>query len=312
MAPKVERLVNLVVALLETRRPLTFQELRRRTRLYPQADHEAARRMFERDKDDLRRLGVPVETRATDPFDAELGYLIDRRAYEAPDIDLTADEMAALAVALRSTGDPTGALGLAKLAARAPDPAGHARAPAPAVVGFDAGPLGDLADPLLHRRVVRFDYRTADGRRGRRAVDPYAVVLRRGAWYLVGRDHDRDDQRAFRLDRVRSRISAEGPADAFPPPRDLDIEAAVGGPATGGVDAEIAVAPALRWSAEQQGGVETARRLGDRRVFRFVDADPVRLASWACGLGPDAVALSPPDFRDEVVARLERLAETHA
>jgi proteasome accessory factor B len=63
VVPKVERLVNLTVALLEARRPLTFDQIKARTRFYGQDDAESARRMFERDKDELRRLGVPIETR---------------------------------------------------------------------------------------------------------------------------------------------------------------------------------------------------------------------------------------------------------
>jgi proteasome accessory factor B len=119
--PKVERLVNLTVALLEARRPMTFAEIRRRTRFYEQDDAESARRMFERDKDELRRLGVPIEVREL-AFGDELGYLVDRGAYEVEDLDLTPEEVAALAMAVQLTGSEGEHLALTKLVARAPDP----------------------------------------------------------------------------------------------------------------------------------------------------------------------------------------------
>lgn len=307
VSAKVERLVNLTVALLETRRPLTFEDIRRRTRYYGQDDHESARRMFERDKDDLRRLGVPVETRALDGFDAELGYIVDRRAYELPDVDLTSEEVAALALALQLTGDESARLGLTKLAARAPDPS-DLEPPVGARISMGTGPLDDVAEPLVSRRAVRFGYRRADGTTGERTVDPYGLIQRRGAWYLVGRDHDRDAVRAFRLDRTTTRIAVTGPADAFRRPAELDLAAHVEGPSEGEVDVDVAVSPAARWEVERRGGEPTALVHDDWPVYRLRAADPWRTVTWVLGLGPDAVVVGPPSVREAVVAALRRVA----
>ena len=315
MSAKVERLVNLTVALLETRRPLTFEDIRRRTRYYQQDDHESARRMFERDKDDLRRLGVPVETRSLDAFDVETGYIVDRRNYELPDVDLTAEEVAALALALRTTGDEGARLGLAKLVARAPDPAdlsGHV----PAQVALTDAPLDDVAQPLVTRQAVRFRYRRADGSDSERTVDPYAVLSRRGSWYLVGRDHDRDAVRAFRLDRTTSRITPVGEPEAFVPPDDLDPDAHVSGPTEEDVDLDVAIAPAARWEAELRGGVPTgAEHLPAGvepseawPVYRLREGNPWRTVSWVLALGADAVVVAPDELRAQVVAALEAVA----
>lgn len=307
MAEKVERLVNLTVALLEARRPLTLDDLRRRTGYYDQGDRESTRRMFERDKDDLRRLGVPIETRPTDAFEVETGYIIDRSAYEMPDIDLDADEVAALAVALRVAGDQGARLGLTKLAARAPDPAPVA-APVAERVTVNADALDDLADPLLERRTVGFDYRARSGEPSTRRVDPYAVVQRRGAWYLIGHDHDRDDLRVFRLDRIDGRIRARSEPDAFVRPSDLDIDAIVLGPSADEVEVLIAVAAQATWHVEVRGGEATGDEVAGWRVYRLPSVGEWWALRWVLEMGADVEVLAPDSLRTTVIDHLRALA----
>jgi proteasome accessory factor B len=306
---KVERLVNLVVALLETRRPLTFGELKQRTREYGQSDPESGRRQFERDKDDLRRLGVPVETTELD-LGGELGYRIDRRRYELPDVQLTSDEVAALALAVQLTDRGDRRLAFAKLAARAPDPTAlPARTDAPRVeVAVD--PIGDeLADALVRHVPLRFQYRTAAGDLAERVVDPYAVVQRRGAWYLVAHDHTRDDRRAFRLDRVDGRMRTAGEPGSFTPPDELDVAAAVAGPEAERVTVELAVDPAARWAVERRGGTPTGAEHDGRPVLTVPELDPVRERSWLLGFADEVEVLAPAELRAEVAAAHARIAE---
>jgi proteasome accessory factor B len=304
---KVERLVNLTVALLETRRPLTFDQLRRRTGYYPQDDFESARRMFERDKDDLRKLGVPVDTRSLDAFDTEVGYTIDRDRYELPDIQLDADEVAALAIALQVTGEERARLGLVKLAARAPDPTDGLPQPQ-ARVSLGTEAVDDVAEAIVERRAVQFGYRKADGSASTRTVDPYAVVQRRGHWYLVGRDHDRDDIRAFRVDRCTSRPTPTGDPHAYDVPDQLDVSAHVTGPAEDEVEAAVALAPDVAWEAASRGGVHE-RDLGEGwAVYRFAGTSPSRVVSWVLGLGASAELVEPPDLRERIVRHLQRVA----
>jgi proteasome accessory factor B len=308
---KVERLVNLTVALLETRRPLTYRELRSRTREYQQSDPESARRQFERDKDDLRGLGVPVETVEV-AFEDEPGYRIDRRAYELPDVELAPDEVAALALAVRLAGEDTSRLALAKLAARAPDPAALDAAGAPEV-DLAVDPIGDvLADALQRHVPLRFTYRTAAGEAAERHVDPYAVVSRRGAWYLVAHDHDRDARRAFRLDRVEGRIRADGAPGSFTPPDDLDLADAVAGPESERLEVDLAVAPSARWAVEARGGVPLAPPGEDGwSVLRVPGVDRLRDRSWLLGLGDEVEVLAPAELREDVVRTLRAVAATH-
>jgi proteasome accessory factor B len=305
VSAKVERLVNLTIALLETRKPLTFAELRDRTGYYGQADPESARRMFERDKDDLRRLGVPIETRAI-PLGVEDGYLVDRRAYELPDVDLTSEEVAALALAVRLTGE-RGSLELAKLAARAPDPADLTTDPGTRVAVAPPA-VEAIADAVVARAPIRFAYRPVHGDVATRDVDPYAVVQRRGAWYLVGRDHGRDALRAFRLDRFEGPTRVTGPGGGFQAPSDLDLAAVVAGPDAGEVVVDLAVAPTARWAVETRGAMATGEFAGERAVLRL-RLDAVRDLPWLLGLCTEVAVLRPPALRDRVVAALTQLAQ---
>lgn len=307
--PKVERLVNLTIALLEARRPMTLAEIRRRTGFYAQRDTESARRMFERDKDDLRKLGVPVEVRDV-AFEEEPGYVVARRDYELADVDLDADEVAALALAVSLTGGEGTRLALTKLAARAPDPAEAAPLP-PVRVALDTSAVDAVADAVVHRRALRFDYRTADGDRSRRTVDPYAVAQRRGAWYLVGRDHARDELRTFRLDRFVGAAQLVGDAEAFSAPDDLDLAALVSGASMGEITAELAVAPSARWAVESRGGRDTGRTVDGLTVMRIEGIDPDRDLGWLTGVAADLAVLGPQELVDRVRDRLAKVAELH-
>ena len=312
LTPKVERLVNLTVALLEARRPMSFSEIRRRTRFYGQDDAESARRMFERDKDDLRRTGIPVEVREI-PFEDDVGYIVDRTSYELPDVALTPDEVAALALALKVSGGGAERLALAKLAARAPDPA-DLQAPAATRVSLDTDAVDELAEAVVGRIPLRFDYRTANGQTGTRHVDPYAVVQRRSAWYLVAHDHDRDAQRAFRLDRIVGPARPAGDEGSFEVPDTLDVARAVAGPDAERVIAELAVDPDVRWSVELRGAQDTGRTHRGWPVLRLEALDPIRDRSWLLGFGPDIEVLTPAELRAQLVTSLDRVlvAAEHA
>lgn len=339
--PAVERLVNLTIALLETRRPLTFDDLRRRTSYYPQPDPASARRMFERDKETLRSLGVPIETRQDFGMD-DPGYLIERRAYELRGVDLDAEEVAALALAVDMIGASEGALPLAKVAARAPDPAPLER-PATRV----AIPVTDVevfAPAIVERRVIRFEYRTADGRVGLRTVEPYGIVRRRRAWYLVGHDRDREQPRGFRTDRIQGELEVLDPPAAFTVPEDLDLGAVVSGPENQLVSVLLEARPQGRWPLEVRGGrdegpgpgpdVSTTAAAsgveepdgeesdgeesdsatldsGTRRI-RLDGIDPFRDRAWLLGLSPDASVIEPEDLRVTLRRALERVAAVHA
>jgi len=314
--PKVERQVNLVIALLETRRPLTLEEIRSRTGYYAQEDARAARQMFERDKADLRALGVPIDTRPPGSFATTDGYIIDRREYEQPDLDLTDDEATALAVARRVLDPDEQRLSLVRLAARSPGARSAGTGPADTVVNVATGPVEAFAEPLTRRQVVRFDYRTADGREAQRRVDPHAIATRNGNWYLIGRDHDRDDIRAFRLDRLVGGFEVLEPPNAFEPRDDLDIAAHLAVPGEALDEVVVELHPDVAWEAEARGGEvlgpDVAADGGHGwPTFVLRDADLHRTAGWLCRLGARARIMSPKPLADEVRDRLEAVLAAH-
>src|ERR1700730_2713844 len=166
---KTERLLGLVVCLLSTRRYLTADQVREAVPGYPEQD-DLFKRMFERDKEDLRDLGVPLETGLNHPFDEDPGYRIRQQAYELPELRLEADEAAVLGLAARvwRRAELAGAAAGALLKLRAagidanPDGGGdHSPVPpglAPRL-GTPGPPVGSLWEAVRDRRPVMFSYR---------------------------------------------------------------------------------------------------------------------------------------------------------
>jgi proteasome accessory factor B len=210
---KLERLLNLTAALLETPRPLTAEQIADRIFGYPD-EKTAFRRAFERDKDALREMGIPIvmtEVGGADP--PQVGYRIPKDQYYLRDPGLEADELAALhlaASAIRLEG-VEGTAGLWKLGGV---PAPSTEAPSPATMA--AIPVDDRLVTLFgavgERRPVSFTYRDE-----RRSVDPYRLDFHRGRWYITGYDHSRADERVFRLDRIAGGVEAGAPRSFEPP-----------------------------------------------------------------------------------------------
>lgn len=211
---KLERLLNLTAVLLHTGRPLTVNELRERVPGYPDGD-VAFRRSFERDKDDLREMGLPIDLvpiPGTDP-PAE-GYRIPRNQYYLPDPGLEPDELAALQLAAAAVrvDDTAGTEALWKLGGAS---RGAEVVPMSASIPTDAN-LPALFNAVSSRSVVTFEYRGEV-----REVQPYRLGFQSGFghWYLRGFDLARDGIRAFRLDRIDGPIAAGRPG-AFDIPDD--------------------------------------------------------------------------------------------
>ena len=307
MADRAERLVNLTIALLEARAPMTLADIRAKTGYYVQGDPEAGRRMFERDKDALRSMGIPLRTVTASGGTGDVGYVLDRREYELPPIQLSVEEMNALAVALSAVSDRTAATGFAKVQAAGPDPSEAPRSPA--VTSPLPASADILTEAIAARQVVTFRYRTAAGEESDRTIDPWTLVARRGRAYVIGRDHDKDQQRAFRLDRVTSQVKAVGDPDAFAPPTGIDVAAATSPPSLDAVAATIVVDREQRWLVEREGGVEVDR---DEQAITYEVAGPENvLVQLACSLGARGQVQEPAALRAAVIAALERLRDDH-
>jgi proteasome accessory factor B len=308
----LERLVNLVALLLDSRQPLTFEDIRERMQeAYEQEDVSTAKRMFERDKDILRDIGVPIEVVTTDVWDTEHGYTIRKDAYYLPEISFTPEEISALFVAAHAgREDASAEEAVRKLLYGAE---GGILAGVPGLALSGDGPsdarLTAAAEAVAEQRSVRFGYRTSRGAESQRHLDAYGLVVRGGNWYLVGLDRDRKEIRAFRLSRLATDPIDAGEGSA--PPEGFraaaHVEVGPWGPGEPREIARIAFSPSVAWWATKGvRGAETVRTREDGWVEVSVPTTPGEgLASWVLSFGPDAQALDPPELRDEVVRRLE-------
>ena len=317
-ARRTERLVNLVICLLATRQYLTAARIREIVPGYAQGDdpkaHEAFQRMFERDKAELRELGIPLETGVNSVFDtdAEVGYRIARRDYELPDIHLEPDEAAAVSLAARlwqSGLSSAASSAVVKLRAAGVDVDAGAAVGIEPVVDATEPALAPCLDAVQTGRVITFAYRTANSSAPeQREVEPWGVVSRRGRWYLAGHDRRRAAARVFRLSRVTGPVRAVGPAGAVQVPPDLDLVAmadSLGGDgATGTATVRVRrnAAAGLRRVARSV----TPEDGHDLLELPYSDADT--LAERLAGYAADVVVVEPVEVRDAVIARLRALA----
>ena len=312
---RTERLLNLVICLLHTRSFLTADRIRDLVPGYDETpSEEAFKRAFERDNEDLRDLGIPLETGMNSAFDDEPGYRIARRDYALPDITLEPDEAAAVGLAARMWS--SAALGAAATRAlRKLEAAGVELAPLPEGLqprleaSGAAFPL--LAEAVHDGRVVAFDYRTGSGtEQSRRTVEPWGVVWWHGRWYLVGHDRDRDAVRVFRISRIVGEPAATGPAAAVTRPDGVDLTTIVASydRATPTAEARVRVRQGRGFGLRRVASSVAADDAGwDMLTVAFGDAE--RLADLVLPYGADVVVVEPADAVDVVVRRLRALAE---
>nr|WP_297425677.1 WYL domain-containing protein [uncultured Actinotalea sp.] len=316
--PQAERLLNLVIALVNTTAPMTKEQVRASVAGYDDgASTEAFERKFERDKDILRDLGVPVVTVTAAAHGDEVGYRIDTDAYALPPLQLSAAQLGVLTLAAEFwndqtlRGDASRALTKLRVVGDTPGEADAVAGLAPRV--HPAGPaLAPLLDAAHDRQVVSFTYRAAStGEVLTRHVEPWRLVASRGGWYLVGRDRDRDAPRVFRLSRITGRIRAVGERGAFTVPADADPLALV--TSVQQADARtgwLAVAPdragALRARAAADPGPApdgvAAPEGADLLAVPYQRTSD--LADEIIGYTDAVVVLAPGTLRDAVVTRL--------
>jgi proteasome accessory factor B len=316
---RTERLLSIVVLLLSSRRYLTAEQIRASVSGYPDAG-ESFKRMFERDKDELRELGIPLETGKSGASDDEIGYRIRRQDYELPEIHLTPDEAAVLGIASRvwQSAELAGAAAGAtlKLKAASGDVDGEedaqrvSRSIEPRLTTQEPA-FGLLWEAVRDRRPVTFSHQ-GSGRAAasKRELEPWGVVNRRGHWYVAGYDRARGAPRVFRMSRITGPVKLSGPPGSVKvpdgadvgelvkdwdrtPPRDrtaiLRIRAGAG-------------LPLRHWARDV--AAETGGAQGwDRVTLSFADAG--WYADYLASFGPDIVVVDPPDLREAVIRRLK-------
>ena len=303
MVDQLERTTNLLALLLETRVPLTLDDIVNQLAGQYPTGQTALRGAFERDKGLLRDIGVPIETEVLRGTNAgQTGYRVDRDRYELRDLELTEDERRALQVAVAAARTTEAEFGIFKLGGVA-DTSASITANLPQLEL-----LPSLREAIAARSTVSFSYHAAP-----RSLQPYALLLREGFWYVIGHDLGHDEVRTYRVDRIEGSIEQGEPAQ-FERPADFDPRAVF--PADpkelgdGGQSATVRIDSARATFAIRELGAESVvRRLDDGGFEVEVPCSNLdAFRSWLFGWGVHAEVIGPADVRDGLVDWLRAMA----
>ncbi|MBC9225018.1 WYL domain-containing protein [Aeromicrobium sp. 636] len=314
---KTERLMNLVFTLLATNQYLTKDQIRSSIAEYREDTDVAFERKFERDKQELRDLGLEIETGTYDALGGVPGYRLLRADVELPQIDLTVEEAAVIGLAGQlwdhagMAAETTTALAKLKAIGNDFDPSvlrmTEARLSAEEP-SFDA-----VFDATGRRMPIAFEYRRPDGETTVRHLEPWGMTSFRERWYVGGFDRDRRRPRLFRLSRIVGDVKPDGEPGEYEVPADADLKKV----ARALHPPEPTASAVLRVTA---GRGQSLRRYAVRIDPVDGTTDEVEiayaalddLAAEVASYGPDVVVVSPPELRDAVIDRLRSIAEAHA
>jgi len=318
MAPrKTERILNLTICLLVSGRYLPKSRIREAVEGYHNLSDAAFERTFERDKDELRALGVPIEVGSFDPlFDDEPGYRILSSEFALPAIDLDAEEAAVVGVAARvwrhaSMAESTRSA-IAKLRAAGVEPdASQLASLEPSVRASEPG-FEVLWNAVLDRARVSFVYR--DG--SPRTLEPWGLTSFKGRWYVIGHDVDRAATRMFKLSRMTELPKRVSRAGAYEVPADLDLRrlARSLAPREPTETAVLAIragkAPGLARRGEP--AISNLKLPAGFAVYAVGFGDLRSAAEEIIQYAADVVVLEPAELRERVVRGLTAVAESVA
>jgi len=336
---KFERLMNLVAFLLASGEPVPFATIRKTVVGYnDMAREDAVEKRFDRDKKELREIGIPVEYVPSDEQGRD-GYFIPLEKYFHHEVRLTAEEAALLVVlgnAARAGNDAIHSnlrSALLKMAIDSPLQEEVVRSIGRQQVrSFSRGKRDraalDNLDRLVHavakRKEVRFKYKKAGGRKvSERTVHPYGLGYREGEWYLVGEDQQRCDLRQFKVMRIQGAVAVKkGKSADFQPPPGFDIDQHIDRPPwefEGGKEewARILFAPEVAWMVEEnlRPGWEFERRDDGSGVARLrvrrSEATHARLLNYLASFSGQCAVLGPRWLRKQAMDDLKRLREKY-
>ena len=313
MSRKIERLINLTIALLATKRFLTKSEIFNSVEGY-EGSPETKERMFERDKDDLRSLGIEIEVGSFDPlFNDEAGYRIKQDRYQFELGDISSKEVSLLSLAAEawqeaSFGD-VAQKALLKLRSIG-IPSDEISIPGTVQKLNDGGQdLSLITKAIAQQQLLDFAYLDSAMNVNDRQIVPIALSTRNGFWYLSGVDQDVQEIRTFRIDRIQGVIVASaGPVD-FETPIGFDPKAAFSESIIKDfalIDVRVGKAASLRALAF------STRSLGEWDELRVPILSIDSLCSLVMWHGLDAFVQEPVELRELVVAKLEAMVDNHA
>lgn len=309
---KTERLLNLVFALMGTHGSISRSDIRATVAGYETSESdEAFERMFERDKDELRSMGIPVET-VFDAFGDALGYVIAPSTYAFIDLQLTARDLTVLSIATQVWDEAVlshaARTALRKIETRG----GLTPAPSPLVQGVarvraQDGAIIPLLNAAREKRVVTFSYKALGQESEKRSVEPWAVICRHGNWYVVGYDQVKEEERTFKLSRIQGSVNVTARLHTRDAPEDRNRIVSLP-PGEKRTTATICV------SAGRGGNL--MRHARDVKTHEGMDHITVEsthseLISWMLTSASDILSVEPPQLREGFLASLESLAAAH-
>lgn len=315
-----ERILSLIVALMASPHGLTKEQILSSVSGYREARDagtaaSSLERMFERDKEQLRELGVPVHTigDSADPDDLrEARYRVPKAEYVLPeDLEFTPAELAVLNLAGAVWGEASMSAdaqsALRKISALGIDVDEPILGVAPRITPREPS-FPALRAANQSAQVVRFRYlRPGTATPLERRVAPLAIVEYEGRWHVFGHDLDRDAERTFLLSRIIGDVTTT--RESF----DAELREGAAERALAGLD-EVAQrnTAVLRVVNGSEAALRLRRRAtGGTDALQLAYVDVHVLADELASYGPEVMVVSPPDLRDEVIARLRRTAALH-
>ncbi len=309
---KSERLVNLTIALLATKRFLTKGEIFRSIEGY-EGNDESKERMFERDKDDLRSLGIEIEVGGLDPlFNDEAGYRIKPENYTLDLGEISGADIALLSLAAQAwNGQALNAIAhsaLLKLKSMGIDSDIDAIPTLTPRMAWSTSELSTVLDAITTRTTISFKYLSSELEEEVREVAPYALASREGHWYFGGLDSSRNSCRTFRLDRVSGEILTFGKVANFDIPDDFDLFESIENSQNyilATLDVRRDKALALRKMAT------SISEKGEWDQITIKTSDQASFIDTVLWHLDDVVVIEPKELRAQVIAELENLVKLH-
>ena len=309
---KSERLVNLTIALLGTKRWLTKSQIFTAIDGY-EGEPDAKERMFERDKDDLRNLGIEIEVGSFDPlFEDEVGYRIRPDSYRNDFSEISARELSLISLATSiwqgAVLDSLALSGLIKLKSLGIESDLDAIPSIAPTIHISDENFATIVDAIANRRTISFSYLSQELTAQVRVLEPYGAGTKGGYWYVAGLDLDRKDIRLFRLDRIDSEVALQGKAGSYVIPPDFAMSTHLASP----VKTEIATLKVRRGKAQKIVLASTIIEDGDEWVvveYPFLhQSELLTDVLWHL---EDVEIVKPVQARTSIIEHLNQVVAAH-
>ena len=308
---KIERLINLTIALLATKRFLTKSEIFRTVEGY-EGSPETKERMFERDKDDLRSLGISIEVGSFDPlFSDEAGYRIRSESYQLDLGDITPTEIALLSLAAEAWQgaalEDAAQSALLKLKSMGV-PADTLEIPGVSLkLSNSSTDLRTITEAISDFNFLSFDYLSPSLQIQHREIIPFALSNKNGFWYVTGVEQDIFEIRTFRLDRIQGDILQKPNKEPFEIPKDFDLSKSLSGSSQ--INAKVDVRKGRGFTLRALASSSTDLGEWDQLIIPVFNLE--NLGAQILWHGLDAFVHEPAELKDYIVQQLRQLVANH-